>query len=75
MIYSYIQGFKYEAPCLVISGLLSNFAKISAEHAPYSFYKINRSVALACTTQDDKPVTTVKLRGSAGQTDLQVVRS
>ena len=64
------KGFQYVAPCNSIAGLFSNFAKTSCDHVPYGFYRMSKSVALACLTDIDKPVTSIKLKSINGHKDL-----
>ena len=60
------KGLNYKAPCNVISSLLSNFANMSSEHLPYAFYRKCKTVGLALTSDVDKPVVTIKLKGMKG---------
>ena len=68
------KGLKYQAPCMVISSLLTNFANMSSEHLPYAFYRKCKTVGLAVTSDVDKPVSTIVLKGEKGCTkELLVV--
>ena len=61
------------APCVIISSLLTKFAKVSEKHLPYAFYRQNKTLALACVTPTDKPLTSIKLKSDGGDKDLYLV--
>ena len=67
------QGRYYNQPCKTVHSLLNVYAKISGEHLPYGFYRLNKSVAVAYTLPVDKPLTSVTLHGKNGAKNLFLV--
>ena len=64
----------YQKPCVAIHSVLGHYAKISGEHLPYSFYRSNKTTALAYSMPIDRPLVSVKLHGKNGSKDLYMVR-
>ena len=66
-------GMAYSKPCMAIHSILGSYAKVSGEHLPYSFYKLNKTVAFAYCLPVDRPMISVRLNAKNGSKDLFMV--
>lgn len=64
----------YTRPCNAIHRILGTYAKISGEHLPYSFYKLNKTIAFAYCLPVDKPLISVRLHAKNGMKNIYMVR-